>query len=764
MKLNLKILGILIPLTLFVLGGLIFLVATPTQNSTLYVNLTSSSNTIPYTENAFNNSLTAENITYSGTQSFLRYIEIPKNSNVTGASLAVRGYTSTGNYTNISNVASNKIISGWEDYGGYPSQSIICTTSDGVTHVIYYNSGVYYTNSTSGYNTSVLIANNTGDASTIAMSCYGSSITIIYNNDTNSNTHSEDLFYNRSTDSGISWTSGLALNGSDFKGVDEDITHPLQIYDNGSEIFVIYSSTNRIYENPSYVYEDPIISMITSTDGGSTWSSPTQIIDTNLKNGTTCTGAWAYTSSLYQDVGGTHIYAAGLTCDNDTGDEILIRRSDDGGNTWTAISHTGLNNDPAGIVGNNSFAWLAIDSSTAPLYYSSDNGNTWNTGTDYKNYILSNGAPNWKDSRRLGLKEDGTPYIVFTENDSVYYNIYINEWKDGDMVGPQLIFYNVTTYGAGPKMESELIENNNSIHVVYTPVYNGYANVMIVGNLVNATNPKIDALNSGLNPEWAYSGELTTTQEADLNASGINDWLSSCTADSNGICSLPLNITSTGGKLQLSNINVSYNYNTSYLFTTSLSWNKTSDLSPGKIVNKTKNINNTSSLASVGVSVGGYYVSGDYCEVNGVSYSVTGTPKYCAYTQTINKGTNWDNLKFYESGFGSGTPVVRSNGTATTTNYVWSQNATINFYLPDKSLAPANTFTNTSTGVICVNSSVKRDEKLYVWDGGKVDITPSSTGVWELKTVNTHNYWVYEGDLCYNDGVNDFEVKVEHNF
>jgi len=79
-----------------------------------------------------------------------------------------------------------------------------------------------------------------------------------------------------------------------------------------------------------------------------------------------------------------------------------------------------------------------------------------------------------------------------------------------------------------------------------------------------SNSPYIQSANSGGIAEWNWSGEFTPdngTQTVNLNATLINDYLSTCTADSEGYCNVPILFYSgSAGILEVSNIEVNYTF------------------------------------------------------------------------------------------------------------------------------------------------------------------------------------------------------------
>ena len=92
-------------------------------------------------------------------------------------------------------------------------------------------------------------------------------------------------------------------------------------------------------------------------------------------------------------------------------------------------------------------------------------------------------------------------------------------------------------------------------------------------NLSYPLNPYLDVGNDGTQ-EWNFTGEFnhTNNQTSDFNSS-LNTYLTTCTADSNGDCTIPLLLySSTAGIIQISDIRINYkiNFNPIYLNVTQL--------------------------------------------------------------------------------------------------------------------------------------------------------------------------------------------------
>jgi len=87
-------------------------------------------------------------------------------------------------------------------------------------------------------------------------------------------------------------------------------------------------------------------------------------------------------------------------------------------------------------------------------------------------------------------------------------------------------------------------------------------------------NPTLDVADSGPPYEWSYSGdfnESVSPETVDLNTSLVTEWLKTCIADENGICSMPITISSeTPGTLQIDAVEIKYNINPVDLNVTSI--------------------------------------------------------------------------------------------------------------------------------------------------------------------------------------------------
>lgn len=123
------------------------------------------------------------------------------------------------------------------------------------------------------------------------------------------------------------------------------------------------------------------------------------------------------------------------------------------------------------------------------------------------------------------------------------------------------------------------------------------------------------------------------------------EWYRQCGSnDANGNCQIPINITATNGKIRLDAINITYDYNASYLFTRndSYTWNQTTNVIPNNLYNRRYSVNPTTSLASNNISLAGYYLrnwTATECEIDNTAGVVASN--YCTLAEQINRSNYW---------------------------------------------------------------------------------------------------------------------------
>jgi len=160
-------------------------------------------------------------------------------------------------------------------------------------------------------------------------------------------------------------------------------------------------------------------------------------------------------------------------------------------------------------------------------------------------------------------------------------------------------------------------------------------------------DPWLDSTDNGIK-EWSYTGWFNETvgpKKVDLNATEINEWLKTCTPDSNGNCLLPIKVHSAHkGKIRINAINITYDFNVSSIYTLednagNYFWNQTSNIVAGEKYKKHYRVYTSNSPNNISIS--GYYLlnqSATDCWVNEIHYTPVGSPLYCPISFTIIRG------------------------------------------------------------------------------------------------------------------------------
>ena len=116
---------------------------------------------------------------------------------------------------------------------------------------------------------------------------------------------------------------------------------------------------------------------------------------------------------------------------------------------------------------------------------------------------------------------------------------------------------------------------------------------------------------------------------------------------------MPFNLSSDSvGILEISAINITYDYNISTLFDISYF----SSFDDGYYY-----INNTNNNASNNISIDGYYVSSGAtkCRINNTIYSTTGSPTYCPFSENILQGDQYNDYKIIDDVIDSKAPRIK---------------------------------------------------------------------------------------------------------
>lgn len=285
-------------------------------------------------------------------------------------------------------------------------------------------------------------------------------------------------------------------------------------------------------------------------------------------------------------------------------------------------------------------------------------------------------------------------------------------------------------------------------------------------------NVTIDIGNDGdveFNTTGAYgTGIFNTTNQTIDFRSELNDCRTSGTPDSNGNVNCEINISSINGKITINEINITYDYNITYLFirNDSYTFNESINVIPNTKYKRRFSIQPTSDLLSNDLTISGYYTrngSPSSAEINNEP-AIVNANDYYELSSTINKSQYWPLTYIWDSncsGGATGNISINISNSTTLVNDVLHQNFSLFFRDADdlNSEASAGVYKN-STLSWNYNSTIGLNEKIEVYISGTAyDITPSSTQGcpdYERKTASTKVYYT-----CLNRSDKYASVKVE---
>ena len=246
------------------------------------------------------------------------------------------------------------------------------------------------------------LTSNAGSSENPEVAVWGANVYVAWDDDSTGN---HEIYFKKSADGGTTWASTKRLTNNETSSFAPTVAV------SGPNVYVVW------YDHSTSVDE---IYFLKSTDGGATWPAPRKLADSP-------------TSAQYPAiaVSGSNVFVvwSGFTSGNQ---EILFRKSTDGGATWLAIKRISIS---AGL---SNFPRVAVDGSTVgvvwqdktpgetDIYFrrSTDGGTTWQT---VKKLINSAGA---SDAPILAIRAADV-YAVWQEESAVYPEIYFRKSVDG---------------------------------------------------------------------------------------------------------------------------------------------------------------------------------------------------------------------------------------------------------------------------------------------------------------------------------------------
>jgi len=289
----------------------------------------------------------------------------------------------------------------------------VAADPSGRIHVVWHddNSGnneIYYKRSTDGGNTWSSINRltwNSGESENARITAdSGSGIHVIWKDDTPGNS---EIYYKRSTDSGLSWTAPKRLTWNP-----ENSRYPSIAADSGSGIYIVWDDDSKgNYE----------IYFKKSIDWGSSWSAVKRL-------------TWNSGGSYIPDIdissgGGIHV----TWFDNTpTNTEIFYKRSTDGGSNWSALTRltwdTSSSDSPSIAADSGSgihIVWSDYNFGNWEVNHklSTDSGSTWGG----KNRLTWNSGNS--SSPTIDGDSSGGIHVVWNDNTPGNSEIYYKNRK-----------------------------------------------------------------------------------------------------------------------------------------------------------------------------------------------------------------------------------------------------------------------------------------------------------------------------------------------
>ena len=287
-----------------------------------------------------------------------------------------------------------------------------CIASNGnVAHVVWYdtrdgNREIYYKRSTDGgvsWGADVRLTNDTAASYNPSIAVSGTLVHVTWYDKRIDNQN--DIYYKRSTDSGINWGPDIRLTSDPASSV-----HP-SIAASGNFVCIAFTDNRNSAKFEIYYMH--------STNGGENWTTETQLTNALV---------WAIGPSI--SISGSNVHLVWMD-QRDGNYEIYYKRSTDGGITWDV--DTRLTNDPATSTwtsvavsdSNVHVVWHDIRDGNFEIYYkhSTDDGLNWGADTRLTNDPSSSSYPSVTVSGSY-------VHVVWQDIRAVYHEIFYKRSTD----------------------------------------------------------------------------------------------------------------------------------------------------------------------------------------------------------------------------------------------------------------------------------------------------------------------------------------------
>ncbi len=333
------------------------------------------------------------------------------------------------------------------------------------------NNEIYYKRSTDGgitWTTDTRLTNNSASSGSSSISVSGTTVHIILRDNRDGN---DEIYYKRSTDSGVNW--GVDTRLTNFTSVS---TSP-SLAVSGLMVHVVWYDQRD--GNREIYYKR-------STDAGITWGTDNRL--TNNPDDAVNASIGIFGSSVY----------VVWDDDRDNNNEIYFKLSTDNGITWG--SDTRLTNDAANsvlpsiaVTGSNlHVVWHDTRNGTNKVYYkrSTDGGSTWGTDTRLSSNSNTQVFPSVAVSGT-------TVHVVWYDLRDGNYEIYNKRsTNSGTLWGADTRLTNASGTSSYPSVSL----SGSAVHVVWNDNRDGNTEIYYkrdpTGNVVGITNINSELPNS----------------------------------------------------------------------------------------------------------------------------------------------------------------------------------------------------------------------------------------------------------------------------
>jgi Tol biopolymer transport system component len=282
------------------------------------------------------------------------------------------------------------------------------------------NGEIYFKRSVDGgitWKSDKRLTNTSGNSSNPAIAVDGTTIYVVWSDDTPGN---YEIYFRRLNDGGITWTASQRLTST------AGGSHSPAIAVDGTNIYVVWQDDTP---GNSEVY------LKRSVDGGVTWTA-----DQRLTNNA------GISQHPIIAVDGSNIYVA--WADNRPGNsEVYLKRSVDGGVTWTAdqrlTNNAGISQNPA----------IAVDGSN--IYVVWHDQTPGNPEIYFKRSV--DGGIAWTADQRLTEENGASCFPVIAVDGS---NIYV-VWANDPGLGPEIYFKRSVDGGVTWKVNRKLTKTRH---------------------------------------------------------------------------------------------------------------------------------------------------------------------------------------------------------------------------------------------------------------------------------------------------------------